>query len=271
MSYQEEDRSRLRRQSSKQAVALAMQGKWKEAIAVNWSLLELFPNDMEAHNRLGRAYMELGKYSQAEDAYKKTLAIDPYNMIANKNLRRLVHLKETEADSQQQFEKIEPQSFIKEVGKAGVVQLYRLAEAVMLARTVAGDKVQLKVEANNLIVTTAQGEYLGVVEPRIGQRLVHLINGGNRYSASIVSSNEDSMSVIIREVYQHPSQAGLLSFAPQGVVSTRTGLGDLVLRRELEQEESLTGEPGYTVVGGEEEEQLAEEPEDTEDEMNLDE
>ena len=44
-------------------------------------------------NRLGRAYMELGEYKEAEGAYRKTLAIDQYNAIAQKNLQRLTYLK----------------------------------------------------------------------------------------------------------------------------------------------------------------------------------
>ena len=66
---------RLRRQSSKQAIALAMQGRWREAVAVNKSLIESFPSDVDAYNRLGRAYMELGEYSQAREAYQQALEL----------------------------------------------------------------------------------------------------------------------------------------------------------------------------------------------------
>ena len=46
MSYQETERTRLKRQSTKQAVDLAMQGRWREAVAANKSLLESFPSDV---------------------------------------------------------------------------------------------------------------------------------------------------------------------------------------------------------------------------------
>jgi len=68
MTYQEEEQSRLRRQASKEAITLALQGQWKEAIAINLTLIEKFPSDVEALNRLGRAYMELGEYKEAEGA-----------------------------------------------------------------------------------------------------------------------------------------------------------------------------------------------------------
>jgi hypothetical protein len=268
MSYQEEEQSRLRRQSSKQAITLAMQGQWREAIAINQSIIEMFPNDVDAYNRLGRAYMELGEYAQAEAAYSRTIEIDPYNTIASKNIQRLSHLKESAASSEADSEGLEPRYFIEEIGKAGVVQLYRLAPPVVLAKTVAGDRVHLKVEGSSLIAETGRGEYLGQVDPRHGQRLVRLMEGGNRYSAAIVSSSDKMVTIIIREVYQDPGQVGRLSFPSKGLVGTRTTVGDSALRRELEYEESLLGEPGYTVIGGDEPELLHEEPLDTDDDVN---
>jgi hypothetical protein len=260
MTYQEEEKSKLRRQSSREAVALAMQGKWREAITVNKSLIELFPNDVEAHNRLGRAHLELGEYTKAETAYRRTLEIDSYNGIAQKNLQRLSHLKKTVTAKKEDAHKLDPQYFIEEVGKAGVVQLHNLAPEEVLARVVAGDMMSLRVDGTNLIVESGAGEYLGYVEPKYGQRLIRLMNGGNKYSAAIVSSTENAVTVIIRETYQHPSQVGQLSFPPRGIESPRPEISDRVIRRGIEQEESLLGESGYTVVGGEEAEVLVEEP-----------
>lgn len=261
MTYQEEEQSRLRRQSSKEAITLALEGRWREAVAVNQKLTENFPSDIEAYNRLGRSYMELGEYKDAEAAYRKTLEIDKYNAIAQKNLQRLTYLKKTKTTAETNTHKLEPQQFIEEIGKAGVVHLYSLAKPAVLARVVAGDAVGLKVSENNLNVVSSRGEYLGVVEPRHGQRLVRLIRGGNRYSGAIVSSTDKAVTVIIRETYQDPSQVNQLSFPTRGIESARPDITDRVIRRELEQEDSLTGEPGYTVVGGgEEPETLAEQP-----------
>jgi tetratricopeptide (TPR) repeat protein len=265
MTYQEEEQSRLRRQASKEAITLALQGRWKEAIAVNKGLIESFPSDLEAYNRLGRAHMELGEYKDAETAYKKTLEIDQYNAIAQKNLQRLSYLKKTKTAAETTH-KLEPQQFIEEIGKAGVVQLNNLAKPAILARVVAGDIVNLKVKDNNLLIESNRKEVLGQVEPRHGQRLVRLIRGGNRYSAAIVSSTDKAVTVIIRETYQDPSQSGQLSFPTRGIEAARPDITDRVLRRELEQEDALNGEPGYTVVGGEEPEALAETP--TEDDFD---
>ncbi|MFH1032281.1 MAG: tetratricopeptide repeat protein [Chloroflexota bacterium] len=267
MAYQEEEKTRLRRQSSKQAITLAMEGRWREAVVANQSLLENFPNDIDAYNRLGRAFTELGQYSSAKEAYQKAIELDPYNVIAKKNLSRLTYLeKEKKAGAGIVVHKVEPQQFIEEVGKAGVVNLYRLAPPEMLARTVAGDRINLKVKKANLVAENSKGEYLGLVEPKHGQRLIRLIEGGNKYETAIVSANEDGVSVIVREVYQHPSQAGRLSF-PVRTGSLRRYVPERILRRELEQEEALSGEPTYTVVGGGETQILPEEPVEIEGEI----
>ncbi|MBA7539178.1 hypothetical protein ES705_31457 [subsurface metagenome] len=271
MTYQEEEQVRLRRQGSKQAIALAMQGRWREAVAVNKSLIESFPSDVDAYNRLGRAYMELGEYSQAREAYERAIELAPYNTIAEKNLRRLSHLGETLVSSGGDSHKVEPQHFIEETGKAGVVDLYHLAPPGILARMVAGDRVYLKVDGSSLIVENGRGEYLGQVVPKHGQRLVKLMEGGNKYAAAILSSTEDKVSVIIREVYQHPSQVGRPSFPPKGVEGLRPYISDRIIRRELEYEEALPTEPGYTIIGGEEGELLPEEPPDIDSEADKEE
>jgi len=266
MTYQEEEQVRLRRQGSKQAIALAMQGRWREAIEVNKSLIESFPSDVDAYNRLGRAYMELGEYTQAREAYQRATELAPYNSIAEKNLRRLSHLMETPASPESDTLRVEPQHFIEEIGKAGVVDLNHLAPPEILARMVASDRVYLKINGSSLAVENGRGEYLGQVVPKHGQRLIKLMEGGNKYTAAILSATEDKVSVIIREVYQHPSQVGRPSFPPKGVEGVRPYISDRIIRRELEYEEALPTEPGYTIIGGEEGNLLPEEPLETDNE-----
>ncbi len=256
MSYnREEEKSRQRRQASKQAVALAMEGRWQEVVEANKSLLEKFPDDIDAYNRLGRAYMELADYAAAKGAYEKALGLDPYNVIAQKNLSRLALLRKAAGAGEAPAAKVEPQQFIKEVGKAGVVSLGSLAPAEQLARLVTGAAVSLKIDGARLVAEAANGEYLGQVEPRHAMRLIKLMEGGNKYSAAIVSATDTAVTVMIRETFQDPSQAGKLSFPPKEETAHYPPASDRMIRRELEYEESQTGEPAYTIVGGDETEE----------------
>jgi len=229
MAYQEEEQVRLRRQRSKQAIALAMQGRWREAVVANQEIIASFPNDVDAYNRLGKAY-------------ERAVELDPYNIIAQKNLQRLSYLGEAAIGLEADSDRVEPQHFIEETGKAGVVDLYHLAPREILAKMAAGDRVYLKIDGSGLTVENGRGESLGQVEPKHSKRLIKLMEGGNQYSAAIVSSTEDRVTVIIREVYQDPSQAGQLSFPSRGGEGLRPYLSDKMLRRELEYMEALADE-----------------------------
>ena len=265
MTSDEEKPARLKKQLGDQAVALAMQGRWREAIDINRSLIENFPGDVNAYNRLGRACMELGDYTQAREDYGRALEVDPYNAIAKKNMQRLSYIKESvKADSQP--DKVEPNHFIEEIGKAAVVNLFALAPWEIRARMVAGDKISLKVEGSSLLAENGPGKYLGQVEPRHALRLIRLMEGGNKYSAAVVSSIEEVMTVIIRETYQDPGQAGRLSFPPKGMEAVQPYAGDRIMKVEAEYDREADEESGYTIIGGDEIEVLPEETGDRDEE-----
>jgi len=260
MQPEEEKLIRLKQKQSAQAISLAMEGRWREAIDLNREIVNNFPGDVETWNRLGRAHLELGEYARAREAYNRTLELDPYNSIARKNIQRLSYLKETAVNKTAEARRVDPQHFIEDIGKAGVVSLFDLAPKEVLARTVAGETVKLKMNGASLTVENDQGEYLGKVEPRHNQRLAKLMEGGNRYSAAVVSSKEDAMTVMVREVYQDPSLVGRLSFPPRGLEEFRPYVSDRVMK--LEDDEAK--ESGYTIIGGEETEVLSEEADEGE-------
>ena len=124
MPFYERDRSSLRRQLAKEAIGLAMQSRWEEAASVNKSIIESFPTDFSAYNRLGRALMELGEYSQAIKAYSRALELDPENTIAQKNLKRLALLEEASPNTKGDHHRIVPHLFIEDTGRVGTVDLH---------------------------------------------------------------------------------------------------------------------------------------------------
>src|SRR5205814_6163999 len=88
-TYPTEDRLRQKRSKSEQAISLAMKNRWDEAAQLNREILDIFPNEVDAYNRLGKALTELGRYAEARDAYAQAVKLDPLNGIAAKNLQRL--------------------------------------------------------------------------------------------------------------------------------------------------------------------------------------
>ncbi len=239
MPDREEDKARLKRKASQEAISLAMQSRWQEAVTVNQSIIELLPTDIDAYNRLGRAFMELGEFAKAKEAYTRALELDSYNSIAQKNLQRLSLLPDAQVKVKEKRREVSPDLFIGEMGKAGVVNLQSLAPRELLARMAAGNQVHLKVKGRQLVVENDQGEYLGLIEPPHGFRLARMIEGGNKYTAALVSINNDSARVIIREVFQHPSQVGRLSFPVKAVEGFQPHVRDTLLRHEAVEEEAL--------------------------------
>jgi tetratricopeptide (TPR) repeat protein len=261
-SYQQEDeeKARLRQRLSKEAIDLALQGRWEEAEAVNRDIIEKFPNDVEAYNRLGRALTELGDFDGAKEAYLKALKLAPDNAIAKKNLARLTGLSESMANLNSNFQKASTSRsmtsgqarrvaldlFITEMGKAGVVNLHSVASSDVLAKAGFGDPVHLEARGQHLIVTTERGECLGEVEPKQGLRLAKLMRGGNEYAAAILNVGEGKVQVIIKEVYQHPSQAGRPSFPVKAAEHLRTRIRESLLRRGIiTDEDESSPEVGY--------------------------
>lgn len=261
MSYQrEEEQARLGRRLSEEAIALAIQGRWEEAVVVNRSIIERFPSDVGAYNRLGRALAELGEFARAKEAYSKALELAPNNVIAVKNLARLASLPTAKASLDSGHRRVAPELFITEMSKAGVVNLCNLAPMEVLARMGIGNQVCLRVEGQSLVVENDQGEYLGEVEPKHGLRLIKLIEGGNRYAAAIHSVGEDGVRVVIREEYQHPSQVGYPSFPVKATERLHSYAKEYLLRRdvsygegeEIKEVEGVEGEAGDSEEEGEE-------------------
>jgi hypothetical protein len=266
MTIEHEEMDRIIRRNSRIAIALAMEGRWREAVEANKEILTLIPSDVETLNRLGRAYTELHDYAQARLAYQKAKELDPYNSIAEKNLKRLADLAEQDGSSEEDERPVEPRYFIEETGKAGVVRLVNLAPRQVLARMVAGDRLSLKPADGNLMVTDAAGTILGWVEPRHGQRLARLMAGGNKYQASVVSGSDDGLSVMVREIYQDPSQIGLLSFPSKGLEAVHPYVSEKLLRSRMEFEEENAEELGFNGEEEETEPVTTEEPEELDEE-----
>ena len=231
VSPQATDKEKLRKDQAKRAVALAMKSRWSEAVETNMSILGEFPEDLEANLRLGKALTELGRHKEAKSAFQRALELSPHNAIAKKNLDRLTQLGD-DAPRENVGNKPAPKVFIEESGKAGVTSLINLVSPKELLKMAPGHTVEIQTENGGLKVASPTGEYLGQVEPRLASRLTRLIDGGNRYEATVTSAAEQELTVIVREVFQHPSQAGTVSFPSRSGQDGRVYLPGTILGYE---------------------------------------
>ncbi len=253
-----EEKARLKKQWTDLAIQQALASQWEEAVKTNRNILNLFPTEPEAYNRLGKAYSELGQYTEARQSYAQTLKYSPNNTIAKKNMNRLSLVREEPIQTHAGAERIDPRRFIEEPGKTGMTELINIAPTPVLAKVGVGDNVQLYVNGHTLLVRNTVGEDIGQVEPRLANRLINFMEGGNRYAAAILAMDHGQVRLIIREEYQHPSMFGKVSFPSQGGGETiRAYIKDTMLRYDREDDDELGNDDEY-YDGGDEPEEMTE-------------
>src|SRR5579859_1453272 len=200
-AFPTEDRLRQKRTKSEQAITLAMKNRWDEAAQVNREILDLFPNEVDAYNRLGKALTELGRYAEARDAYSHAVKLDPLNGIASKNLLRLGKLA-TEGSGPSSTSPVDPRLFIEESGKTTVTQLTDVRRTEATTKLSAGDQLNLERRGNQLGVTDLNGQEVGRIEPKLERDLVRFMDLGNQYAIFVTAASDQAVHVIIRETYR---------------------------------------------------------------------
>jgi tetratricopeptide (TPR) repeat protein len=195
-----------------QAVAAALDADWTRAAELNAKILEAAPDDVEARNRIGRAYIEQGKLDEAKVAFAEVLKAEPYNSIAIRGSQRVAQLAEHKTKAVTTTTKTQPRLFIEDMGKTGILRLINPAPAHILARYSAGSECELREQEGLLAVHASDGELLGFLEPKVGRRLIDMIRTGNQYVAAMVSNDQANARVAIREVFQSAENASRISF-----------------------------------------------------------
>jgi hypothetical protein len=242
-----------RSQYAEDAVQLAIQGKWDEAVKLNKFIIDSFGADEETQNRLGKALSELGKLKEAKASYEAALKLNPMNSIAKKNAARINALLHQKEGLKVGGTRVDLNLFVEEMGKTVITTVEAPASADISSKVAAGDVAELKIDGDGITAETSRGVRIGQLEPKLARRLTKFMRGGNRYQAGLTSVDGNAVKLIVRETYQDPRFAGKPSFP---------------MRRKREVEfrpyakESLISRDVEVFAGDEEEEGevLAEEP-----------
>src|SRR6266700_6067255 len=245
-AFPTEDRLRQKRTKSEQAITLAMKNRWDQAAQVNREILDLFPNEVDAFNRLGKALTELGRYAEARDAYAQAVKLDPLNGIAAKNLQRLGKLAEG-GSAAPSPSPVDPRLFIEESGKTTVTQLTDIRRNEAAAKLSAGDQLQFERRGNQVAVTTQAGQEIGRIEPKLERDLIRLMDLGNQYAIFVTAANDQAVHVIIRETHRAAAMGNRPSFRPSAAPESggvRAYTREGMLRYEVEEEEEEDDELG---------------------------
>ncbi|MGA2283311.1 MAG: tetratricopeptide repeat protein [Candidatus Dormibacteria bacterium] len=269
-----------------EAIQAALESRWQDAVAINRALIDRHGGDDETFNRIGKALTELGEHQPALDAYLQALQLNPLNVIAQKNVRKLQLLLDSRAKLGGAKGAIDVDLFAEEPGKSALTVLNPPKSGVVVV-VAPGDVVELHLQDGGLQAQTTRGVVLGDVDSKVARRLVPLIGSGNRYTAVVARVEESQIEIIIREAFQSAENARKSSFpvsrqkreefrpyAKDSLLAQR-GVDDMPLGDIEEDEEAAgAGEPGEELeplaAGDEFEEPTPLEDVETEDEIDED-
>lgn len=214
----------------KEALTAALNCRWEEALEINQRIIKVLPNNSECLNRLAKSFFELGKYAQAKKIYNQVLDIDPYNTIAQKNIKKISSFKKSLMDSQstknghglinQHQGFLSPSLFLEEPGVTKIVGLVKVAEPQKLLTLSPGSVVNLITKKRGISVVDSYNQYLGALPDDSAHHLLKLIQGGNKYQVIIKSVKNNGLAILIREVFRSKKFRNQASFIDESKVLT---------------------------------------------------
>jgi hypothetical protein len=193
------------------AIAAALAQDWKEAIRVNLAILKSDKGDLESLCRLAFAYLKTGQLLAAKRTYQKVLALDQYNQIATKNLKKMTSLKKKDlANEASAF--MSPMIFLEEPGKTKIVECVHVAPIHILSTLSAGQEVFLKQKQHGIEVRTSSCTYIAALPDDMSFKLNRMMSGGNTYQAIIKGVDKKSVKIMLRELKRGKRFANQPSF-----------------------------------------------------------
>lgn len=179
-----------------QAIEAAQNGEWIEAIKLNEELLKESADDIETLNRLAFAYSISGNTKKALKIYQKVIAIDKFNQIALKNLKRLQN--QTEKSTIVPYH-LTSNFFLEEAGKTKIVTLVNIAPTKILQSLQPGQLITLSIKRLKIFANDENKRFIGMLPDNISIRLIKFIKSGNSYEAYVRSTNDKDVEIFIRE------------------------------------------------------------------------
>ena len=183
--------------SIKLAIQAALEGDWQKASQINSKILKDNPEDVDALNRLARAYFELCQLEKTKECYQKVLEVDPANSIATKNLKLLTKGNGNGRNGKSQNLSLD--IFLSEPGRTKLVNLVNLATPTTLSILKCGEQVGIVFKKHQVIIESFDSQYLGAIPDDLSHYLISLTKAGNCYQAFIKAVKTNLLTVIVWE------------------------------------------------------------------------
>ena len=182
---------------AQQAVSASLTLDWEKAVLLNSQIIKNNPEDIDALNRIARAYAEVGNLTKAKIASQKVLKIDRLNPIATKCLLKWKNFKAGNGKTNLRTIAL-PSVFIEEPNKTKTVNLFYLGDSINLANLTCGDLVKLVPHMHRLNVVTYDDKLIGRFPDDLASKFIKLMKNGNSYDALIRSTHEKQVKIFVR-------------------------------------------------------------------------
>lgn len=212
------------------AVSEAIAGNWEKALSINKLILKGKPKDVDALNRLARAYAELGNLQKARTTAKKVTKIDPFNPIALKSVEKWKGLKRGETLTSGPAS---ARAFLEEPGKTKIVSLIHLGDDKVIAKLDSGDEVKFNPRSHRISILSADGKYIGRLADDLSARLKKLMGLGNEYHAYVKSADSKEVKIFLRETKRVKKLADIPSFSTEKIDYVSFAPPELVHKKEV--------------------------------------
>ena len=192
----------------------ALDNDWEAAVQCNKELLQENPKDLDALNRLAYAYMQSGRFKDANQTYNSVIELDKTNPKATKNLKKLNSLSQsnnghTSTSHINHMDNV----FIQEAGKTKTIDLSNVADKRTLMSLQHGDEVSLTIKRSKVFCLTAEKTFIGMLPDNVGIRLISFMKGGNEYQACVKGVDDKNVTVFIKETKRAKKFSNQSSFS----------------------------------------------------------
>ena len=199
---------------AQKAIKAALSGDWQKAIDFNKDIIQFDSNDIDALNRLARAYAAKGEIDKAKETSNKVLSLDPLNKIAKKSLQKWENI---EIDDEISSKPANAVDFLEVPGKTKLIPLINLGDSTIITQLGPADVIFLKAHNHRVCVYTKNDKYIGRLPDDVAARLKKLIEHGNEYDAYIKSCDDTNVLIFVKEKKRNPKLQHIPSFSSQKI------------------------------------------------------
>jgi tetratricopeptide (TPR) repeat protein len=176
----------------KKAIKAALKGTWKVAVEVNEQILEVDAGNTKAKMRLGKAYLQLKKFKEAEKIFKAVLKADPINTIAKKNLEFAKSKKVTKTGT------LANAKFVKEPGTSVAHSFFLSAPRLKASSFTKGEEFGYRTNVKSVSIVRKSKVIGNINDGKLSKALSKASKEGISVSVEFRKGKENSITVMFK-------------------------------------------------------------------------